>query len=89
MILRGPRYPDPDAVVYQTTQPPPFPAQLTSRVTGRLYPMHMHTAFVNEDGDGTTDVVASHYHRVRGGRVLPDPSDGHTHELTGLPAGAG
>jgi hypothetical protein len=88
VIIRGP-YPNPDAIVYPTTQPPPFPPQLTSRDAGKLYPIHSHSAFVNAEGDGVTDVVASHYHRVRGGRVLPDASDGHTHRLTGLPAGAG
>lgn len=89
MILGNGKYPDPSSVVYPTTQPPPFPAQLTSKDPAKLYPIHDHIAFVNKDGEGTTDVVAGHFHRVRGGRVLPDESDGHTHRLTGLPAGAG
>ncbi len=90
-------YPDPAAIVYQTTQPPGFPPQLTTVTKppeGRpdaasLYPLHNHQAFVNAQGDGTTDVAAGHYHHVRDGRVQPDLSDGHTHELTGLPSGAG
>lgn len=83
------RYPDPDRVVRPTTAPPPFPPQMTSSDAGKMYPIHYHCAFVNRAGDGTTDVSASHYHRVRNGRILPDPSDGHTHRFTGLPCGAG
>jgi hypothetical protein len=82
-------YPDPENVVYPTTLPPGFPCELTSRDAGKMYPIHDHGAYLNADGDGTTDVTAGHYHRVRGGRVLPDESDGHTHRLTGLPCGAG
>jgi hypothetical protein len=86
-----------NAIVYQTTQPPRFPPQLTSVTIppeGRpdaasLYQLHNHQAFVDREGDGVTDVVAGHYHRVRGGRVQPDGSDGHTHKLTGLASGAG
>lgn len=83
------RYPDPDTVVYPTTGAPQFRPQLTSRNSGKLYPLHAHTAFVAVNGEGATDVVAGHFHRVRNWRVLPDESDGHTHALTGLPAGAG
>jgi hypothetical protein len=82
-------YPNPDDVVYPTTQPPKFAGQLTDRRSGRLFPIHNHIAFVDANGDGVTDVVASHFHRIRGGRVLPDASDSHEHVLTGLPAGAG
>jgi hypothetical protein len=85
----GRRYPDPDRIVRPTTDPPRFPCQLTNRSAGKLYPIHSHGAWVNRDGEGTTDVTARHYHRVRNFKVLPDPSDGHTHELTGLPCGAG
>jgi hypothetical protein len=84
-----PQYPDPNLVVYPTTAPPPFPPQLTTREAGKLYPVHDHCAFVDVKGDGNTDVVASHFHYVRDSRVLPDPSDGHKHDLTGLPCGAG
>lgn len=81
-----PRYPDPSSIIYPTTEPPAFPPQLTSQDAGKIYPVHDHTAFMNENGEGTTDVVASHFHRIRNGRILPDPSDGHTHRLTRLPA---
>lgn len=91
------RYPNPANVITPTTAPPPFPPQLTSRgptpfeaASKRfLFPIHDHCAFVDSNGDGVTDVVASHYHRVIGGVIRPDESDGHTHELTGLPCGAG
>lgn len=90
-------YPNPAAVVYPTTSPPRFPPQLTSVTkppVGRpaaysLYPLHNHQAFVDRQGAGVTDTVASHFHRVANGRVQPDPSDGHTHDLTGLASGAG
>jgi hypothetical protein len=54
-----------------------------------MYPIHDHCAFVDRQGDGVTGVDASHFHYVRGGKVKPDSSDGHTHNLTGLPCGAG
>jgi hypothetical protein len=90
-------YPDPQAIPRPTTLPPPFPPQLTSHTipapnrphAPSYYPLHNHQAFVNEAGEGVTDVAASHFHRVRDGRVLPDLSDGHYHELTGLSSGAG
>ena len=88
--MAGHRYPNPDDVVYADGgQPPRFPPQLTSRDSGKSTPIHDHEAFVDTEGNGVTDVVASHYHRIRDGRVLPDESDGHTHRLTGLPSGAG
>jgi hypothetical protein len=83
------RYPNPDAVVYASTLPPRFPCQLTTTDTGKSYPMHNHGAWIDREGNGNTDVDAGHFHRVRGGRVLADPSDGHTHQLTMLPCGAG
>lgn len=90
-------YPNPQAIPRPTTQPPRFPPQLTSvsrPPAGRpaaqaMYPLHNHQAFVDARGNGTTDTVASHFHRVTDGRVQPDLSDGHTHELTGLASGAG
>lgn len=81
--------PNPNLIPRPTTLPPRFPPQLTTKDTGRLVGLHQHTAFVDRDGNGSTDVVESHYHRIRAGRVLPDESDGHVHRLTGLPAGAG
>jgi len=83
------RYPDPDAVPYARLHPVGNPCQITSQVSGKMFPMHNHGAFIDENGDGNTDVDAGHYHRVKGFRVLPDESDGHTHDLTGLPCGAG
>jgi hypothetical protein len=82
-------YPDTNAIPRIAAGPPPFPAQLTSRDPAKLYPIHDHMAFVDKHGEGVTDVVASHFHRVKDGRVLPDESDGHVHRLTGLPAGVG
>lgn len=54
-----------------------------------MYPLHSHGAWLNHEGTGNTDVAAGHFHRVSNFRVQPDPSDGHTHELTMLPCGAG
>jgi hypothetical protein len=80
---------DPSKILYPTTAPPRFVPQLTTRDSGKIYPEHNHTVFIDINGEGATDVVASHFHRVKNGRILPDQSDSHTHELTGLPAGAG
>ena len=88
--MQRPHYPDPSRIVYPTTDPPKYRCQLTSKCTkSRLYPLHEHDAYVDEKGNGVTTVVAQHYHRVLEGRLLPDPSDGHEHRLTGLPCGAG
>ncbi len=88
--------PDIDDVVYPTTAPPRFPLQLTGRTiladrphARTIYPIHLHEAAVDAQGNGATTTVASHYHRVRNGEILPDESDGHVHRLTGLPSGAG
>ena len=54
-----------------------------------MYPVHQHGAFLNPAGTGNTDVSSGHYHRVSEFRVQPDPSDGHTHQLTMLPCGWG
>jgi hypothetical protein len=83
------RYPDPDAVPYPRTLPPRFPCQLTTETTSRVYPTHQHDAWMDKEGNGNTDLDAGHFHRIRGGKVHPDPTDGHTHELTMLPCGAG
>lgn len=83
------RYPDPSRVPYPTTQPPGFPCQLTTTDPGRNVPMHSHGSWLNEQGNGNTDVAAGHFHRVRGFVVQPDQSDGHTHKMTMLPCGAG
>lgn len=83
------RYPDPDAVVYATTMPPRHPCQMTTDAAGRIYPMHHHGAWIDKHGNGNTDLDAAHWHYVRDFKVEPDPRDGHTHELTMLPCGAG
>ena len=82
------RYPDPSKVVYPSTQPPPFTCQLTTQAAGRVAPMHTHGTWLDGEGNGNTDVAAGHFHRVRGGVVQPDQSDGHTHAITMLPCGA-
>lgn len=83
------QYPDPDRVVYPTTLPPTFPCQQTMRTSSRAFPIHNHDAWLDREGDGNTGVDAGHFHRIRDGRVLPDLTDGHTHEMTDLPCGAG
>lgn len=82
-------YPNPDAVAYPTGYPLKYPCQQTTRAAAKMYPMHQHGAWIDKDGNGNTDMDAGHFHRVRGFKVLPDESDGHTHELTMLPCGAG
>lgn len=81
-------YPNPDKVRYPTGQPLAFTCQLTTRTPGRVYPMHNHGTWLSAEGDGNTDIDSGHFHRVRNFKVLPDESDGHTHELTMLPCGA-
>lgn len=81
--------PNPNLIPRPTTAPPRFPLQLTTKRAGTLFAIHQHQAAVDKNGNGTTDVVENHFHRVVDGRVLPDESDGHTHKLTGLPSGAG
>lgn len=82
-------YPNPDRVAYPTGQPLAYPCQLTTRDPARMYPMHNHGAWLDAEGNGNTAVDAGHFHRVRGFKVIPDESDGHTHTLTQLPCGAG
>ena len=81
-------YPNPDRVVYPTGQPLAFTCQLTTRAGGRIYPMHEHGSWLDKDGNGNTDLDAGHFHRVRGFKIYPDESDGHSHEMTMLPCGA-
>lgn len=87
--MRRSLYPNPDAIPYASTQPPGFPCQITTQNPARLYPLHHHGAWLNAEGTGNTDLSSGHFHRVVNGRVQPDPSDGHTHQLTMLPCGAG
>ena len=82
-------YPNPDLIPVPHSGPPKYAPQLTSRDGGKLYPIHEHNGWVDAQGNGRTDIVASHMHRIKNGVVQEDPSDGHTHVLTGLPVGAG
>lgn len=84
------RLPNPDLVLVPTLRPRGRYVRLTTRgINTRAYPVHEHEATIDRNGDGITDNVAGHFHRVRGGRVLPDEHDGHTHALTALPASVG
>jgi hypothetical protein len=87
--MRHTQYPNPDAVKYASVQPPGFPCQLTTQNPGRMYPVHNHGAWLNKEGTGNTDLASGHYHVVRNFKVQPDPSDGHTHDLTMLACGVG
>lgn len=69
--------------------PPRFPCQITTQTPSKIYPLHNHGAWIDKDGNGNTDVDAGHFHRVRNFKLIADQSDGHTHQLTTLPCGAG
>jgi hypothetical protein len=62
---------------------------MTTQTVGRNYPLHNHGAWLAKGGNGNTDLEAGHFHRVVGFQVLANESDGHTHDLTMLPCGAG
>lgn len=85
------QYPDPDSVVYPTAYPPQFPCRMSTRTpnASRVYPIHWHGCWVNAQGNGATDADSGHSHVIRGGIVLPDSRDGHTHQITILPCGVG
>lgn len=89
------RFPDPRLIPISAMIPPAIAPVLTSQTrlsrpgANTLYPVHDHCAFVHNDNSGNTSVVASHFHRVVRGKVQPDPSDGHTHDLTGYACGPG
>lgn len=67
--------------------PATFPCQLTTQDPGKNIPIHNHSAYMDAEGVGNTDVAAGHFHRIARGKVQIDPSDGHTHGLTMLPCG--
>jgi hypothetical protein len=74
----------------RTTQfPLRQPSYMVSRGAGRLHPVHIHKAFVDAVGNGTTSIDASHFHRILGWRILPDESDSHEHGLTRVRTGRG
>jgi hypothetical protein len=65
------------------------PSMLVSRSAGRLYPVHIHRAFVDREGNGSTSISASHMHRIRNWQILPDESDGHDHQIVRIRTGSG
>jgi len=81
------RTPDPDAIVRPRNGGVKYPPYLTSWDGGAMNPIHNHRAYIDAHGNGVTDVVASHHHQVRQGRV--SSVAGHTHSITRLPAGKG
>jgi hypothetical protein len=80
---------DPLTIAHLRMFPRTNPGWMTTRSAGKLYPVHVHTAFLDADGNGTTSIACSHFHRLRGGAILPDESDGHVHARTNLPGGMG
>jgi hypothetical protein len=79
---------------YNIPRPQMFPMRNpcigTSQDYGKLTAVHAHRAYPDAQGNGNTDIVAAHYHRIVEGRLLPDQSDSHTHQLFyNLPCGAG
>jgi hypothetical protein len=80
---------DPYAIPRPQMFPEMRPCQLTTRGAGRLYPIHVHNAYPDREGNGTTSISASHFHRIKDGKILPDQSDSHTHGLTNVLCGAG
>ena len=82
-------YPDPDSVNYPTAYPPQYACRMTTKAVARVYPIHWHGAYVDGHGNGATDADVGHSHQIRMGHVLPDPRDGHTHQITTLPCGVG
>jgi len=82
-------YPDPESVIYPTAYPPKYPCRMTTKTVCNAYPIHWHGAYVDARGNGATDSDVGHSHVILGGKVLPDPRDGHTHQITTLPCGVG
>jgi len=80
---------DPRSIPRPAMFPMARPCVLTSREEGRITPGHTHRAYPDRDGDGQTDIIASHFHYIRGWKVVPSPVDGHTHLLTTSSCGAG
>lgn len=80
---------DPYKILRPRMFPQTHPAVMTSRGAGRLYPTHVHIAYRDREGNGTTSIACSHFHRIKSGVILPDESDSHEHGLTNVPAGAG
>lgn len=83
------QYPDPSSVIYPTTYPPQYTCRMTTRTVARAYPIHWHGAYMDANGNGNTDSDSGHFHYIRNWKVLPNPVDGHSHDLTNLPCGVG
>lgn len=80
---------DPYLVPRPRMFPPSTTCVLTTRNWGRSTPVHSHRANYDSNGNGVTDITASHFHRIVGGVVKPSPVDSHEHQLTNLPGGWG
>jgi hypothetical protein len=80
---------DPYKIIRQRPVPFAQPCFLTTRGAGKLAPLHIHRAYPDEEGNGTTDIRASHFHRIISWRVIASPVDSHEHEMTRLLCGAG
>lgn len=76
---------------YMIPRPQMFPRPQTTVITtqdyGRSTPIHTHKASFDADGNGITDIVAGHFHRIIGGRIMPSPVDSHEHQRTRYLAG--
>lgn len=65
------------------------PCYQAAASSGRLAAVHSHRAYPDANGNGLTEITANHFHKIQGGLILPDESDGHTHRLSHIPCGAG
>lgn len=78
---------------YKIPRPQMFPRPRTCVITtqgwGRSTPVHTHRASFDANGNGITDIVAGHFHRIIGGVLKPSPVDSHEHQMTNVAAGAG
>lgn len=78
---------DPFQVARQRMYPRPRTVLLTTRGWGRSSPVHTHRGEFDSDGNGLTDIIAGHFHRIIGGKIMPSPVDSHDHEFTQARAG--
>jgi hypothetical protein len=79
---------DPRDIPRPNAQRTVSPCRMVTRADGPTVPAHQHRAYPDASGNGATDVVASHFHYIQGGQVLPG-ADGHTHKLLNILCGAG
>lgn len=80
---------DPYTIPRARMFPLPRPCLLTTRDWGRSAPVHCHRTNVDAEGNGATDIVADHFHRVLSHRIMPSPVDSHEHKFTDIPCGGG